>query len=278
MVVAAAFEIVLPLLLAVLARRRYGVGWRYFGIGALVFFLSQIVLRLPAMQLIQAAIAPQLLANSALLWGWLAFASVSAGVFEEVGRYLGFRVFLRHEPKTWAKGVMTGLGHGGLESMLLVGGLTLLTAVNILALTAGGGLDQLPPEQRDLARTQLAAMAAQPTWLPLLGLWERLATLPVHVALSVMVIQVFRRGRLAWLWLAIAAHGGVNLLAVSVTQVLGREPATLVATEVALTLIAFGAIWVIRRLRDESAGPDAPAAPTAPVASPSSSHPPLPDD
>jgi membrane protease YdiL (CAAX protease family) len=113
MVVAAAIEIALPLLPAVLARRRYGVGWRYFLIGALVFFVAQILLRLPAMHVIQLLIAAELRSAPSLVWGWLVVAAVTAGIFEEVGRYLGFRIFLRHEPKTWAKGVMVGLGHRG---------------------------------------------------------------------------------------------------------------------------------------------------------------------
>ena len=124
---------------------------------------------------------------------------------------------------------------------------------------------QLPPEQRDLAQAQLAVLAAQPSWLPLVAVWERLAAITLQVALSVVVVQVFRRGRLAWLWLAIAAHAAVDLLAVGMVQVLGRETTGLVATETVLTLVALGASWAILRLRDESAHPAASPSTAAPV-------------
>jgi hypothetical protein len=35
------FDIVYPLVLAVILRRQMGIGWRYFGYGALIFFLFQ---------------------------------------------------------------------------------------------------------------------------------------------------------------------------------------------------------------------------------------------
>jgi len=48
---------------------------------------------------------------------------------------------MHREAKTWSKGVMYGIGHGGLESMLLIGGLALATLINMQVL-ASGGLDQ----------------------------------------------------------------------------------------------------------------------------------------
>src|SRR5262245_54308121 len=98
---------------------------------------------------------------------------------------------------------MYGLGHGGLESMLLVAGLTLVGLINLLILPSVIGTIQ--PEQRGLVEQQLAAVLEQPDWLPLVGAWERLWSIAFHVALSVVVLQVFRRG-IGWLWLAVLVH------------------------------------------------------------------------
>jgi uncharacterized membrane protein YhfC len=138
------FVIAYPVALAVVVRHRLQVGWRYFGFGALIFFLFQLVTRVPAVQVIQAIITPQLQRSPALQWAWLAVLVVTAGLFEEVGRYVGYRWLMRREDKTWAKAVMYGLGHGGLESMLLVGGLAILSLVGVVAL-ASINLDTLPP-------------------------------------------------------------------------------------------------------------------------------------
>src|SRR5690242_13802426 len=108
-VVAIAFEILMPLVFALIARRRLGVGWRYFGYGALIFFLFQLISRVPLVAVIQAAITPQLQASRGLQLAWGVILVVTAGLFEEIGRYIGYRWLMRREEKTWDKAVMYGL-------------------------------------------------------------------------------------------------------------------------------------------------------------------------
>jgi uncharacterized membrane protein YhfC len=255
-VAAIVFDIVYPLALGLLARRRLGASWRYFGYGALIFVLFQLISRVPVTLAIQSLIAPQLQASRIVLLAWIAISSLTAGLFEELGRYIGYRWLMKREEKTWAKGVMYGLGHGGIESMLLIAGLTAITLIQVLALSRTN-LSALPltAEQRALAARQLAAIAAQPSWAPLLGAWERLWAIPLHVALSVVVLQVFRRGNLRWLWLAILAHTLADLLGAGVTPILGLTGiAALLLPEAIITAIGLISLWAIWTLRDR---PDA---------------------
>src|SRR5262249_3727297 len=98
-----------PFLLAQLWRKRTGAPWSAFGWGMAVFVLFQLVLRLPWQ-------AP-LLRWSHTHHDWrlpvLAFSALTAGVFEEVGRWAGYRTVLRAD-RTARTGVMYGLGHGGI--------------------------------------------------------------------------------------------------------------------------------------------------------------------
>ncbi|HET9221710.1 MAG TPA: hypothetical protein VFO07_04365 [Roseiflexaceae bacterium] len=55
-----------------MARRRLGVGWRYFGYGVLILFLFQLISRVPLVQLAQTLMAPQLRESYALQMAWLA--------------------------------------------------------------------------------------------------------------------------------------------------------------------------------------------------------------
>ncbi len=249
-IIAIAFVILYPLVLAVIAHRRLKVSWKYFAYGALIFFVFQLITRVPAVTVIQAAIMPQLEASPALLYTRLAILVLTAGLFEEVGRYVAFRWLMRREEKTWNKAVMYGLGHGGLESIVLVGGLAILTLVNILVLSSIG-LSLIPVAQRAQVAQQLAAISAQPAWFPLLAAWERLWTIPVQVALSVLVLQVFRRNNIGWLWLAILAHAIVDGVSVGLIQVL--RPGSISTSLIAELVVAiFGAIslWIIWVLRD----------------------------
>src|SRR5262245_30494860 len=204
-------EIVMPLALAIVVRRRLGVSWRYFGYGALIFFLFQLISRVPAVQVAQVLLAPQLRESFTLQIAWLALLALTAGLFEEIGRYVGYRWLMGREEKTWNKAVIYGLGHGGLESMVLVGGLTLIGLINLLILPSMIG--SLPADQRAVVEQQLAAVREQPDWLPLVGAWERLWSIVFHVAMSVVVLQVFRRS-IGWLGLAVLAHTLLNFVAV----------------------------------------------------------------
>jgi len=257
------FVVVYPIILAVVAHRRLRIGWRYVAYGALVFLIFQLLTRVPAVQLIQAAIGPQLKASPPLMWTWLVVLALSAGLFEEVGRYVGYRLFMRGEDKTWSKAVMFGIGHGGLESAVLVGGLMVIALVSLWS-AANGGLNQLQDGQRAAAAQQLQTLTAQPGWAALLGAWERLWTVPIQVAFSVIVLQVFRRGNLVWLLWAVLGHAFVDLVTVGLQQMLGSGLTSSLVIEATVALFGLLAIWIIWRLREPPVEP-APSTSLQPV-------------
>jgi hypothetical protein len=65
------FEIVYPLVLAAVAHQRLRVDWRYFGYGALIFFLFQIITRVPIVTVLGNVLAPQLKSSVAFRFTWL---------------------------------------------------------------------------------------------------------------------------------------------------------------------------------------------------------------
>lgn len=249
-------QVVVPLALGLYVRRRLGVGWRFFWFGALVFFIFQVVTRIPAIQIAQALLGDALNASPVLTWAWIAALSWSAGLFEEVGRWVGYRWLFRPEQRSWRPAIMYGIGHGGLESILLGLVVGAVSLVQLLTLSSAD-LAQLPPEQQAAAQAQLTALTDQPFWFPLLGAWERLSALAVHVGLSLVVLQVFRRGSAVWLLAAILLHGAVNFVAVGLLRLLGpaSAPGTVVV-EAVIMLMAALLLWWALRLR----GPDAEAA------------------
>ncbi len=253
--IASIFAILYPFVLAMIARIRLEVRWRYFWYGTLVFLVFQLLTRVPAVIALNAVFTSQLKASAGFRFTWYVLLALTAGLFEEVGRYVGYRVFMRHEEKTWSKAVMYGIGHGGIESIVLIGVLGLLSLANILV-TSSLNLNALTPSQHTTVIQQFVTLNAQPVWFPLLGAWERLWTLPVHIALSVMVLQVFRRNNINWLWLAIFAHAIVDFTSVEIVQMLGTSTTASVITEGVIALFGIIAVLVIWRLRDTSNVPN----------------------
>lgn len=233
-IAAAVFEIVFPIVVGYYIHRRFGVSWRYFLYGALIFFLFQLITRVPLVQVAQAYLGPTLRSSQTFLYLWFAVLALTAGLFEEVGRYLGYR-FLVKNNKTWQVGLMYGAGHGGLESILLIGILGVVNVVVLMALPSGQS------SQIDAARQQLFSLA---WWMPLPGAYERFITLFFHIALSVLVLQTFLRHSFRWLLLAIALHALVDFGAVVLVQQISA-----VWVEAALTLtfpLSLGIIYYFR--------------------------------
>jgi len=110
-------------------------------------------------QISQAALAPVLARDQILFTMWIGVLALTAGLFEETGRYLGYRFWFK-DRKTWRVGLMYGAGHGGLESMLLTAGLVLLGLINILALSSMD-LSQLNLTLEQLAQIEQARRQIQ---------------------------------------------------------------------------------------------------------------------
>src|SRR5688572_6352228 len=75
---AALFGAAYPVVAALFVSRRLGTGWRYVAQGAAVFLVFQVLTRIPAVQLLQAALLPSLQESALVRWGWLIGLSVSA--------------------------------------------------------------------------------------------------------------------------------------------------------------------------------------------------------
>lgn len=254
--VAVLLNMALPLVVAFIARSKLGQSWKYLAFGALIFFVFQMITRVPAMLALQTALAPQLKASRGLTLAWGAGAALTAGLFEEIGRWVGYRFLMRNDEKTWSKGVLYGIGHGGLEAALLVGGLGLLTVINLIALPMLDLPAQgLTPEQMQLATDQIAGINALPVWMPLLGVYERIWAMCFHVGASVLVLQCFLRRNQWWLMAAIALHMLLDLVTLlpTVLNLSGVSGALL--TEGALTIFGVFALWVVWKLKPAPALP-----------------------
>lgn len=229
--------------------RRWPGVWRALWAGALAFVISQLLIRVPLMTLVVPTWGADV--SGFLLSGPV--ASYSAGLFEETGRLVMMLLLLKAFHR-WIDGVVFGVGHGGIEAIVLVG----LSMVSNIVLAVLINIGQWPTIAATLpadAATQVfEALTTTPPALFLLAGAERLSAISLHVACSVLVLAgiVHRRKALAWL-AAVLLHGTVNLLAV--LGLAAGWPALLV--EILLAGIAI-LLWVgIARVRPWFSRPDA---------------------
>jgi uncharacterized membrane protein YhfC len=235
----AAVAIALPPVLGAVVHRRMGASWRYWGLGALVFFVSQVVLRLPWQIPLGLAIARRAGGSVPSTLAWLAASALTAGLFEEVGRWIGYRRFIRRE-RSFRVGAMYGLGHGGIESIMLVG-LPLVGTLVTYVLFARGVLGHLPPAALEALRATFAKLTLGTA---LLGGVERIFALASHVGLSLIVLGGVVRGDGRWLGAAVALHALLDFGAVAAARFVSPLAGELVAG-----VFALGAVWIMLRAR-----------------------------
>lgn len=210
--------ILVPVGLAIALRRRFRAPWLLWTAGALAFFLSQ-VYHLPLnnwlgdMGLIGpvARNAPDLARTAAVL-------GLSAGLCEGLMRVVAFWLLDRRGlVERWSSAVMVGLGHGGLEAMILGA----MTALSIAALFGLRGTDlstlELTAEQLAALNKQLAALNG-PALAALLPFVERLLAISLHVTASLLVWLAFRRRNPLYVVAAILYHALLDGITVYAAQ------------------------------------------------------------
>lgn len=247
--------IAIPLVLGTILARRLRVGWSLFMVGAVTFVGSQVfhlpfnswVLSLGIEWLgLTEAQAGVPLAVVAILYG------LSSGVFEEMARYLVYRLQLK-DVRSWGQALMFGAGHGGVEAILL-GGLATYALFQAVAYRGVDLSGMAPPEQLELVRAQLEAYWTAPWYSTVLGAVERAFALCFHLSASLLVLQAITRKKPAWLVLAISWHALVNAVTLFAFGIWGAYVA-----EGLIGLMALFSLWIVFTLRKHEGEDGGPA-------------------
>ncbi len=233
-----------PLALGIVLVRHYKVSWKLFGVGVATFIASQLF-HLPFNY---AFLLPSLmqLGLTGLSQGWSSalFAlslGLSAGLFEELARYLVYRFWLK-EDRSSDQALMFGAGHGGAEAVL-IGAIALLSLIQALAYLGVDPTKLVFPDRAAALQAQLDLYWSLPWYQVLLGALERAFALCLHLSLTVIVLQAFIRRKLYWLWLAILWHAIVDGVSVFSLQLWG-----IYVTEALVGVMAILSLLIIRAL------------------------------
>ena len=138
--VSALSTFVLPIIILVVARRRWGCSLWSAAVGALVFVVFALLLEGGLHALVFAAI-PNLPSKPML---YTIYAALAAGVFEELGRVCGFAVLQASDrrPDGVGRALGAGIGHGGIEAILLVGVATISSLMISVSIINAGTSDR----------------------------------------------------------------------------------------------------------------------------------------
>ena len=227
---------VVPLGVMLLLRRRGG-RWGAFWTGVGTFFLFALVLEAMFHQLVLGS--PLGAAIRGNIWLYALYGGLAAGIFEETARLVAFRMVLRSETEP-VTALSYGLGHGGMEALLVVG-TAMVNNLLMGALLLQGG--QPPVELAAAAETLASTPAIMFLWSAL----ERVSALVLHVSNAVLVFAAVRTGRWVLFPAAILTHAGLNFLAVVSGAYL-----PMAATEALILIFALlVGLWAVKIYRND---------------------------
>lgn len=201
----------------------YAVALRYVGtilLGMVAFVLSQMVIRLPALEFLASESSTYQLWHVTKPVVMMLFLAFTAGLVEELARW----IFMRYLMKRWSfqSGVIFGMGHGGVEAVLLVG-------IPMLGSTT---------------------LMLQPQMLVLSGI-ERIFAMAIHICLSLIVLIGVRKRAFRYCMYAIFIHTLINFISGSLAKTQSPVVVELVLALLTAALMAYTIRMIWRNSDDE---------------------------
>ena len=237
--------------------------WKAWLLGAAGFFVLQVLIRIPVLSILGTFPWFQQFAEKQYLVYCLILA-MTAALFEVVARVAVAKIL--QKKMNYPQGVASGLGHGGIEAMILIG----MTYVNNLlyaVMINSGAFDGMVAQTGAMPVPNAAELVEQlnqvktalvetPAYAFYLAGYERILCVLFHTAMSLLVCyMVYKKKAFAGVGIAFAAHFFVDFVSPVINglatpylgNVISQETAYVLVYGI-LTAVAAGAVVVIGKL------------------------------
>ncbi len=224
------YATILPIVLLIIWKIKTKCNVKPFVVGALIFFVFA--------QLLEGSLHNIILLNNNPLGNminksiplYVLYAALAAGIFEEVGRLIGFKFLLKnHDDKETS--IMYGIGHGGFEAIMLIG-------INfILFWLVSKGMMKLDAE----SNATIIASIQTINWSTCLAvILERSYAIMMQIALSIIVFISVHKKKWSLFFLAILLHALIDVPAALFQKgVVSMLPTELITLLLAISLILY---------------------------------------
>lgn len=204
LIVAMFFCILFPIIIVIYFKKKEQFAIKTVFIGTLGFFLFAMVLE----QIFHGVvISTKIIKVNTITFA--IYGALAAGVFEEVGRFVMFKFFLRTN-RQWKDGLGYGLGHAGIET-ILVGAFSYLNALIMsLAINSGTINDLLKNQDATAIETVKNSLANVTLLATSMGVFERIFAFVIQITLTFIVLYAIRKRKNIYLLVAILIHALVD--------------------------------------------------------------------
>ena len=205
--------IAIPVLSFIYWRRKHReqTNFRYLIAGAVGFLVSARMLELGVHYLCIIADNPVSRFINGSTVAYMLYGAIMAGVFEECGRHIVLKYIMKKN-RTRENAVMYGIGHGGIEVLIVVLPSMILYLVIAILFSTGNVESALSSLKitEETAASALPSVQAAATFnftLMALNIIERLLAMAIHIGFTVIVFYGVVNAKRIWLPVAILLHG-----------------------------------------------------------------------
>ncbi len=237
-----------PLIVSIimLVRKKWNV--TPFFIGVLAFFISQIVLRIPLLNIL-SNVSKEFTTFYSSILGTILIGGLSAGLFEETARLIGAKIVSKKDALTFKDSLSFGFGHALCEVVLLVGLTQFSNLIVYFMINAGNFHDIMISS--GIKESQYAQYLQQYTSVQAVdyvySLIERCSSVMFHVMNTILVFYGVKSKKYWFYLLAILLHTIFNSIAVLIGSYCGY-----LVTEIVLLIFStIGLTLTIKKLKKD---------------------------
>lgn len=205
MAVSLAVCVGLPVGLCIFMKKAGRASLKSFFLGCGIFVLFALVLE-QILHFIIRAVSGTFFTQH--LIAYAVYGGLAAGLFEETGRYVAMKFFMKGNLRK-QEAIMYGVGHGGIEAVL-IGGMGCLSNLLTSLMINSGSLEKLLPAGDANVQAVAAQLAGLPSWQFLLAGMERCSAVVLHIVLSYLVYLGVRNKKIKYYVFAVAIHFAVD--------------------------------------------------------------------
>ena len=254
MVFSAVTAIGLPLVLMILVKVKLRTRIADAGIGAVIFVLFALILEQILHGIVLGMSGSVLTEN---IWLYALYGGLAAGLFEETGRFVAMKFWMK-KSLSGESSIMYGVGHGGIEAVLIVGFTCISNLITAMMINAGqiesafSTIEDGPG--REAAIQGLSVLWTTPGDLFFMAGIERISAIALHICLSYLVYRAVKYNMRGYWFAAV----GIHFLVDAVTVLLSNFVPLPALEIVLIVLIGVLAVAVRRMYLTEGKAEHAP--------------------
>jgi uncharacterized membrane protein YhfC len=241
-IVSAIAELLFPIVFLLVLCCKKKIAVKPMFLGAAAFFVSQICLRIPILQVLGTQ--SWFVAFTLNTIPYFLMLSVTAGLFEESARYLCAGCFLKKQ-RSFNDALSFGLGHGFCEVIFLTGMAQINNLIYTIAINNGSFGTLTAKLSPATSQQLLSAMLAVKPEEVYLGILERVFAVTFHIFASILIFKGVNEHKIRYYFLAIAAHAVLDFGSV----VLGKYT-NMWAAEGFVFVVALAALFLIIKMKE----------------------------